>query len=286
MSRTDKLEVALIPPKKHTRDPTNGLYRKLDGVVPRVEDRPNQIEIARTAGFDTVMIDTYRAERLLEGGDTADALFPGTTVVLTTTFEDERLEKWILEREIDVATQFGADAVIPCDMPVYSDDPRQQRLQDLRVYADNIRRAATRFSEHGIAVIPLVKGETEYERQICYDTFAQIGLNYVAFYCAQFFLYGPRYQDLLTRVRNIVREFDPRGMMLVGFQSENLLPEFPPTVQSAAGFRWFWKSGLSSEPVTVAQRNYVEWERKTRAALQTGQALLDSFTSQPTYGGL
>jgi len=232
------------------------------------------------------MVDLYRAERLLEVDETADSLFPSATVILTTTFEDERLEMWVIERELEVATRFGADVVIPCDLPIYERHPRQQRLEDLRVYAGNIKRAAEQFGEVGITVIPLVKGESEYERRICYEAFAEAGLTYIAFYCAQFFLYGSKYRSLLSRIRDIVREYDPEHMMLVGFQSENLLPEFPPAVEAAAGFRWFWESELKDESIAVAQRNYETWEREADAALQTGQSLLDSFAIQPTYGGL
>ena len=232
------------------------------------------------------MIDTYRAERLVERGITADSLPSKTDVILTTTFEDERLELWFLEREIDVANEFGADAVVPCDCPVYINDPPLERQQTVEIYAENIMRACREFSEYGISVIPLVKGVTPEERQICYDAFQAVNVDMIAFYCAQYFLYGPRLHDLLTRIRDIVRESDPERMMLIGFQSENWLPEFPPAVQAAAGFRWFWQSELHDEPVSVAQRNYNTWEQQVNASLSTGQSLLDSFATQPTYGGL
>lgn len=257
-------------------DPTNEVV----GAVARIEERPFQLKFARDAGVETVMLDAYRAERLLDRGKTASTLFPEAYVILTTTFEDERLELWFLERELDVATRFGADVVVPCDVPIYETHSRQRRLQDLRVYIENVERAVAEFNDRGIAVIPLVKGETPRERQICYDIFDQLGITYVAFYCAQYFLYGFRYQDLLERVRTIVHEFDPISVMLVGFQSENLLPAFPPAVQAAAGFRWFWQSNLTNETPSVAKRNYEAWETEVNAALQTGQALLGSFTDR------
>lgn len=264
----------------------NHSSNEFTGAIARIEDRPKQLTFARVAGLNTIMIDTYRAERLLEQGETAASLFPEASVILTTTFEDERLELWFLEREIDVAVRFGADAVVPCDIPIYEDDPPQQRLQDTDVYVGNIERAVTEFDEHGVEVIPLVKGETACERRLCYQVFEQAAITQVALYCAQFFLYGPRYHDLLARVRNIVREFDPESIMLVGFQSENWLPDFPPAVQAAAGFRWFWQSKLNQEPVAVAHRNYNTWEPQVNAALHTGQTLLDSFTEQSAVRGI
>jgi hypothetical protein len=258
----------------------------ISGVIPRVEERPGQLAFVREADIDTVMMDTYRAERLLNKGETTESLFPGATVILSTTFEDERLEDWTLEREISVASRFGADTVVPCDIPVYKVDPRSQRVEDVQVYADNVIRAVEAFAELGIDVIPLVKGTNAHERGICYDAFNRAGITYVAFYCAQYFLYGNRYRHLLATIRDAVREFDPDRLMLIGYQSENDLSDFPPAVKAVAGRRWFRKSELASEPVAVAIRKYEDWERDVNSALQTGQSLLDSFGTQPSYGGI
>ena len=265
---------------------SNVITPEICGAIPRVEAQPKQLEFAKQVPFDTVMLDTYRAERLMDAGETADTLFPNATIILTSTFEDERLELWYLERELDVAIEFGADVVVPCDVPVYEDDPRQQRIQDIRIYAENVVEATRLFHEYGIAVIPLVKGEDPYERQICYDAFDQANLGFVSYYCSQYFLYGFRYSDLLTTVRDIAREYDPEGIMLIGFQSENYLSDFPPAVKAAAGFRWFWKSSLDHESLSVAERNFGEWERRVDASLRTGQTLLDAFAMRQTYGGL
>lgn len=89
-------------------------------------------------------------------------------------------------KRLEVATGFGAAIIIPCNLPIYRDDPRQQRLEDLCVYASNIKHVAEQYRKLGITVIPLVKGESEYERRICYEAFAEVGLTYIACYCAQF----------------------------------------------------------------------------------------------------
>lgn len=255
------------------------------GVVPRVEDRPKQLAFAREAGFNQVMIDMYRAERLLDKGETAKSVFPDATVILTTTFEDERLELWFLERQIEVAVEFGADAVIPCDCPVYQDDPPLQRRQTIEIYAENLDRAFREFSEYGINVIPLVKGETPEERSICYDVFQQAGIDTIAHYCAQYFLYGVYMKEFKRRVRDIVSEFEPENLLLVGFQSENYLPQLPPAVTAAAGRRWFRKAELAEESMGVAQQNYADWKRRVNEALRGGQTMLGSFNEQPAYGG-
>lgn len=258
---------------------------KVTGVIPRIEDRTEQLEFARKTGMGSVMMDMYRAERLLEKGETAESLFPDATVILTTTFEDERLEFWFLERQIEVAVAFGADMVIPCDCPVYRDDPQLQRRQTIEVYTKNLTRAFQEFGEYGITVIPLVKGETPKERRICYETFQQAGVETIAHYCAQYFLYGVYLKQLQRRVRDIVSEFEPENMLLIGFQSENYLSQFPPAVTAAAGRRWFRKAELAEESMAVAQRNYADWKRQADEALRGGQTMLDSFIEQPVYGG-
>ena len=262
-----------------------GRFPPIEGVVPRIENRPKQLAFAREEALNTVMIDFYRAEALLAKGETAATLFaPSTTVALTTTFEDERLELWFLCRQIEVAVEFGADVVIPCDCPVYESDRPLQRRQTIETYVQNLRLAVREFTEYGIDVVPLVKGETPAERRLCYDFFEEIGITNIAYYCAQYFLYGFRMGELKQLVRDIVSEFDPANMLLIGFQSENYLSQFPPAVTGAAGQRWFREIELADEPLAVAQRNYADWERRTEKALRGGQTALDSFIDYQAHG--
>jgi len=255
------------------------------GVIPRTKDTPEQLAFAQEVAPDTVMMDYYRAERRLSKGETAaDCFAPTTTVILTTTFEDERLELWFLDREIEVAVEFGADVVVPCDCPVYNTDPRLQRRMTIETYVQNLRRAIQEFDEYGIDVVPLVKGETPAERRLCYDFFEEVGITNIAYYCAQYFLYGFKMKELKQRVRDIDSEFDPANMLLIGFQSENYLPQFPPTVAAVAGHRWFRQSELADERLAVAQRNYADWERRTEKALRGGQTALDSFVDYQAHG--
>lgn len=57
-------------------------------------------------------------------------------------------------------------------------------------------------------IIPLVKGITPTEREICYQTFADLGADQCAFYGAQYLTGGPRLTELQEDVTAVSDELD------------------------------------------------------------------------------
>jgi len=248
------------------------------GAIPRIEAKQEHLDLAsRAKSIEAVMLDYPHARRLDQNG--VNLVDIDAELVLTSTISDEKLEEWFPARELALAKRVGADAIVPCDRPVYSSDARSQRIETIQTYVADLRDVAPEFRESGIEVVPLVKGETEYERRLCYEAFAELGLTRVAYYCVQYFSYGFRYKALLERIHRVAREFEPENMMLIGFQSENLVSDFPPCVTGAAGQRWLRNSNPRSVSVEEAVRQYDAWSQQVESALAIGQVPLHAFTS-------
>jgi len=249
------------------------------GVIPRLEPKPTQIAlIPKIDSVGTVMIDAHLVSQFLKRGITASEF--ESEVVVTTTFADRKLEYWFPERDFQTANEFGADAVVPCDCPVYSDDIQSFRRETVENYVADIGDIIPRFRDADIDVIPLVKGETRYERGLCYDVFAAHGITQVAYYCGQYFSYGYRFSALRDRLQEIALEFDPTDMMLIGLQSENLIPSLPPNVSSAAGQRWLRQIDFGDGATAASVRTLERWVDRVESALNIGQTSLDAFTNE------
>ena len=250
----------------------------LTGVIPRIEAKQEHLDlVSRAKSIEAVMLSYPHARRLDQNGvNFADI---DAKLVLTSTIPDEKLEEWFPARELAFAERIGADAIVPCDRPVYNCDARSQRVETIQTYVADMKDVVPLFQETGTEVVPLVKGETEYERRLCYEAFAELGLTRVAYYCVQYFSYGFRYKALLERIHRVALEFEPENMMLIGFQSENLVSDFPPCVTGAAGQRWLRNSNPRSVSVREAARQYDAWSQQVESALAIGQAPLHAFTN-------
>ncbi len=223
------------------------------------------------------MLDYHHARRLYQNDVKLANI--DAKLVLTSTISDEKLEDWFPRRELIFAERIGADAIVPCDRPVYDRDARSQRVETIRTYVADLKEIVPEFQESNIEVVPLVKGKTEYERGLCYDAFTELGLTRVAYYCVQYFSYGFRYKALLERIQRVALEFEPENMMLIGFQSENSISDFPPCVTGAAGQRWLRNSNPRNGSVDEAARQYDTWSQQVESALTIGQAPLQAFTN-------
>jgi hypothetical protein len=250
----------------------------LMGVIPRVEAKQEHLDLAsRATSIEAVMLNYPHARWLDQNG--VELAEIDVELVLTSTIPDETLEEWFPARELAFAKRVGADAIVPCDRPVYNRDARSQRVETVETYVADLMDVVPEFRGAGIEVVPLVKGETEYERRLCYESFARLGITSVAYYCVQYFSYGFRYKPLLERIHRVAREFEPENMMLIGFQSEKLVSDLPPCVTGAAGQRWLRKFNPRDISVEEAAHQYDVWSQQVESALTIGQAPLHAFTN-------
>lgn len=107
--------------------------------------------------------------------------------------------------------------------------------------------------------------------------FDELGIRNVSFYAGQYFSYGYRFDKLRSRLQQIDREFSPENLMVIGLQSERLLPELPPCVTSAAGQSWLREIEFGDMPLALATGQLRDWAESINQALSKGQTTLYSF---------
>lgn len=250
-------------------------------VIPRMERTAVHERFASgNPHLDVVMISVEAARRLANCGETAASSFQNALVAVSTTVHDETLEWWYPDREVTLVQEFRPDIYLPCDRPVYASDRPAERRDTIRRYLDDLADVTRRLSDDPVEIVPLVKGVNEVERQRCYRTFADLGLDRWAYYTAQYFLYGNRGKELVRDVHAIAREGSPRALLLVGLQSGNYLSRMPPEVFAAAGKRWIEQSDLRNDELSMhqIQRNYSRWKRQIESILNGGQTRLSDYT--------
>lgn len=246
------------------------------GPIARLEPKPWQIDLLQNVPeIKWAMIDAKLASQFTNRGFTANSI--PQRVAITSTFSDAELEYWFNERYVETAKTLDADCIVPCDCPVYEQDPESFRRETVDAYTDNLEETYDQFVELGTEVVPLVKGESEFERGICFDTFDDLGIRNVSFYAGQYFSYGYRFDKLRSRLQQIDYEFSPENLMVIGLQSERLLPELPPCVTSAAGLRWLREIEFGDIPLALATDYLGDWAESMNEALGKGQTTLYSF---------
>lgn len=235
------------------------------------------------------MLKYHHANRLLKLGETADSWFPDeTTVVTTTNVIDHRNATIPLEGngyrrgEIDIVREFGPDYHIPADRPDYldySDEKRYERTKECMV--GTIAMANYIASEDlDVQLIPFVKTSTPAERELAYRTIDQLGLDFAAVYCNQYFNdgRGVLIDELLEDLEVVAREGEellgrPLRLLTVSCLSPNVLDRAPAAVEAASGQMVGtdrgWRETIAPTRQTDGEVRdvYVDVEERVAAAL-------------------
>lgn len=262
------------PNKKHQ----GSQQTRPSGVIPRIERQTSHEKLINGfSGVDTVMLPITHAERLLRQGLTASS-YTDKKVITTTTIPDEELKDFGREKERDIVLAFSPDYHIPTDYWVYGDMDSEDRIQNVELLMEGTEWMYEQLEGTSTKIIPLVKGYSPEERAICYETLNELGIDQICFYGSQYF--GSKnggINALNGDVRDIVSEYSPSRMLLIGCQSENYMERLPPEVEAVAGNRWIRKSELRDVSITKARGKYREWKQEVEAGLGSGQATLGSF---------
>jgi hypothetical protein len=251
---------------------------KPSGVIPRIE-RQNRHEnfYDEFSCVDTVMLPIGHAERLLRQGQTSSS-YTDKSVITTTTMPDKDLKDFGWRKERDIVEAFQPAYHVPVDYWVYGDMDPEDRVRNVELLMEGTEWMNKHLDWVSTEIIPLVKGYSPQERAVCYRTLDRVGTDYVAFYGSQYF--GGKnggINALNEDVRDIVSEYSPSSVLLIGCQSENYMERLPPEVEAVAGQRWIHKSKLRDVSIAKAQAKYLEWKQKVSAGLGSGQTTLGSF---------
>ena len=220
----------------------------------------------------TVLIRITTVQTLLNQGETADSWFgDNIQVITTTTVDDEILSELNWEKELQMIQEFQPDFHIPCDYPVYeTQEPEIRRhyilksLEGMIWMAEELYGCKTR-------IIPLIKGTTPEERNLCYNVFDHIGAEYCTFYGTQYFTASIGFNQLLDDIRTMVSEAPSLEIMLIGLQSPRMLRQLPPQIVASAGQRWIREVQLREVPWNESARLYESMELEVNDALGQGQ---------------
>ena len=250
------------------------------GVIPRIERQTRHEQFINDfSAVGTVMLPIDHAERLLRQGLTASS-YTDKSVITTTTIPDKDLKGLDWKTEQDIVETFGPACHVPTDYWVYGDMDPEDRIQNVELLMDGTEWMAEQLAGTSTELIPLVKGHSPQERAICYDTLNSLGIDHISFYGSQYF--GAKnggINALNEDVRDVVSEYAPSRVLLIGLQSENYMERLPPEVEAVAGQRWIGKSELRDVSIAKARRQYREWKQEVEAGLGSGQATLGSFNA-------
>jgi hypothetical protein len=193
------------------------------------------------------MLKYHHANRLLKAGETAESWFPDETRVITTTnVIDHRNATIPLEHnghrrgEIDIVREFGPDYHIPADRPDYVDMGDAERYESTKECMVGTVAMANLIADAGLdtRVIPFVKTATPAERELAYRTIDQLGMDYAAVYCNQYFndgrgvLIDELLEDLDVVAREGERVLDrPLRLFTVSLQPPNAPQRAPLVVE-------------------------------------------------------
>jgi hypothetical protein len=246
------------------------------GLVYRVEQCSSQLEFTRTITEPQwVMIDIDFAERLVRKGHSAATVFPPSIrVITTTTIADRKNVRYHLERELEVVKAFKPKCHIPCDRPVYDSQSKRERVWMINTYLGEIERFICSNDADGIRLIPLIKGVERDEREMCYERFRSLGVDYISYYVAQYF--SNHKGNLVHDINEIISESRFNRVMLIGLQSKARLQKLPPQVIALAGQRWRNVSGFRWRRPDEALERLQEWRSETERNMASGQCVLET----------
>jgi len=271
-----------IPIETHQGSRTTTEWPK--GIIRRIQPQQAHEDFLKSLdGDDTVMMKITDVEALLRArGEVRDTYFPSDTTVITTGIvHDNKLKQLSWARELNAVKAFQPDFHIPTDYPVYGDMPRSERIENIEKMMEGTRWAVNQLWDTDIQVIPLIKGYSQEERAICYDTINRVDTEYCAYYGAQYFggEMGNGILKLTRDIRSVVSELSVDGLMVIGLQSMNGLDRMPPEVVAAAGQRWIYQSNLRDTSLADSVRQYRDWKHRAEQELEGGQTTLGSFAA-------
>jgi hypothetical protein len=182
------------------------------GAVPQVEPSWFHEEFMSAAEPDWVLLKLQYADRLRQAGETAESWTPeGTQVVTTSTIADERLAELSVTEEAQVVNGFQPAAHIGGDVAVYREWEKSRRIRGI----DHMMRNALWLKEvvsDQTVVLPVLKGQTQTERELVYRAVEEFDHNCVVQYATQYFTggKGPQFGPIQEQLETVAEETQDR----------------------------------------------------------------------------
>ena len=217
------------------------------GYIPRIEDSLQQVDYIRSQSEITVvMLNLDFAERLLSLGLDSTCFGSNIETITTSTIHDDKLPRFHTIKEAEIVRDFGPTWHVPCDRPIYFTQSPKERSWYLQNQLQATLELNRLLADSGICIIPLLKGVNHDELAHCHSVFKSEGLEYFAYYAAQYFggSRGNRRRQLITDIRAMVTNLNIDYLMIIGIQAPSILHYMPPEVKAFAGLdcmkKRFW----------------------------------------------
>jgi len=258
--------------------------KQIVGAVPRLEAQQSHQDFVSIAAPSTVLVDIVAARKLVKRGETAASYCgPECAVITTTTVSDDQLNRVSWQRELELVEAFAPDYHIPTDVATYIEHTPAERRENVvramegTVWMDKQLRKRSLPTE----IVPLVKGITPAEREICYQTCGELGVNQCAFYGAQYLTGGPRLTELQKDVTAVAAELEQTDgtsdvtILLIGLLSPLYLSRMPDAVVAASGLRWVREVEPRSASPGEIQEQYATMAAAVTDALGGSNSTVD-----------
>jgi len=251
------------------------------GAIPRVEHQRSHREFVQTVQPDHVMLKLRHAERIVAVGETADSYFgPNVDVITTSTQPDQWLNTTSHDDELEAITEFEPAYHIPADVSDYVDLEPRERAERVQEVMEGTLWFHDQLADAGVEteLIPLLKGLTEPERDICYTLHDEIGVDYAAVYATRYFSGGGgrRIREFVADMNTVAGE-TTSDLLVIGLLSPRGLRRLPEQVVAGAGqYQWRTRVKQAATDDEEMRARYQDLVDDVRDALMSPQPAKDT----------
>lgn len=240
------------------------------GFIAGVEAQRSHIDFIEKANPEAIMLKVTHARRLLkrEPPITAEDLAPHSTVITTSTVNDDELSRLTTTHEVEIVSEFAPDFHIPSDVEAYRGQPAADRAEAINHLISGTREVAKNLADRGCGTrcLPLVKGLYHRERVPSYALAEELGCGTVCFYATQYFTNGLKIHQLVSDLEKISEEAPSLDILVIGAGGRSL-GKLPPAVRAASSQNQ-WRSRITTDtPVEKAQDILSELEQAAKTNL-------------------
>lgn len=241
------------------------------GLVPLVEGQETHADFVKAANPNYAVVNMVYARQAVKRGETAADYFGDqTSIICTSTVRDEKLDLISWEDEREIVREFEPDFHVPTDYSIYFDMEKDERIGAIEECMRGTVWMSNELADDDVTLLPLVKGLTEEERQVCYESLEQIGTDYAVFYGTQFFSGGAGMQ--IAQLKEIIGEIDKNrdfDMLLMGLLSPRYLAQMPDSIVAASGMnQWRKACRPRSSDADEIRESYDELAANVEEALE------------------
>lgn len=228
----------------------------ITGCIARVEPTQIHRQFIKQVRPRWVMIKLHHARRLCENkGYTADDWTGERTEVITTsTINDETLDSLSWRDERDTIQAFEPAYHIPADVSVYHSQPLDDRVECIENHLSGVAFMQSELANYDTEVIPLFKGYTTGERELCLTAAEELGVDMIALYATRYFTgsSGKAHNDLYRNL-NRYRKHDMPPTLIIGLLAPSYLKEVPDYILAASGQNQ-WRKRYTPDGQSVQQQ--------------------------------